>query len=77
MKQVDFYFGPGSRNSYIAATQFRVLFRAESIADQESAILLKATANGVFGVAAFIVDGEVFWGQDRIPLLIHHLRNNR
>ncbi len=61
----------------LSATQFRVLFSSESIADQESAIPLQATANGVFGVPAFIVDGEVFWGQDRIPLLLHHLRNNR
>jgi len=29
---------------------------------------------GGFGVPTFVVDdGEVFWGQDRIPLLVHHL----
>ncbi len=31
---------------------------------------------GGFGVPTFVVDGgEVFWGQDRVPLLIHHLLN--
>lgn len=29
---------------------------------------------GGFGVPTFVVDdGQVFWGQDRIPLLVHHL----
>ncbi len=31
---------------------------------------------GGFGVPTFVVDdGEVFWGQDRVSLLIHHLQN--
>lgn len=29
---------------------------------------------GGFGVPTFVADdGEVFWGQDRVPLLIHHM----
>lgn len=31
-------------------------------------------AAGGFGVPTFVADdGELFWGQDRVPLLVHHL----
>lgn len=30
-------------------------------------------AAGVFGVPSFVVDGELFWGNDRLILLRHHL----
>ncbi len=34
-----------------------------------------ALAAGAFGVPTFVTDdGELFWGQDRMPLLAHHLR---
>lgn len=33
-----------------------------------------ALSAGAFGVPTFITDdGELFWGQDRVPLLAHHL----
>jgi 2-hydroxychromene-2-carboxylate isomerase len=32
-----------------------------------------ALAAGVFGVPSFVVDGELFWGNDRLILLRHHL----
>jgi 2-hydroxychromene-2-carboxylate isomerase len=36
--------------------------------------LADALAAGAFGVPTFVAeDGEVFWGQDRVPLLVHHL----
>lgn len=36
--------------------------------------MLRAHIAGVFGVPTFIVDGEQFWGNDRLPLLAEHLR---
>ena len=32
-----------------------------------------ALAAGVFGVPSFVIDGELFWGNDRLVLLRHHL----
>jgi 2-hydroxychromene-2-carboxylate isomerase len=32
-----------------------------------------ALAAGVFGVPSFVVDGELFWGNDRLVLLRRHL----
>ena len=29
----------------------------------------RADADEIFGVPIFIVEGEMFWGHDRIPLL--------
>jgi 2-hydroxychromene-2-carboxylate isomerase len=31
---------------------------------------------GAFGVPTFVVDGEVFWGNDRLVLLQHHLQQD-
>jgi 2-hydroxychromene-2-carboxylate isomerase len=35
-----------------------------------------ALAAGVFGVPSFVVDGEMFWGNDRLILLRHYLGAN-
>jgi 2-hydroxychromene-2-carboxylate isomerase len=36
-----------------------------------------AIAAGVFGSPAYVLDGEVFWGQDRIELLVDALKSGR
>jgi 2-hydroxychromene-2-carboxylate isomerase len=36
-----------------------------------------ALASDVFGSPAFVLDGEVFWGQDRIDLLADALKSGR
>jgi len=36
-----------------------------------------ALAADVFGSPAYVLDGEVFWGQDRIELLVDALRSGR
>jgi 2-hydroxychromene-2-carboxylate isomerase len=36
-----------------------------------------ALACGVFGSPAYVLDGEVFWGQDRIELLVDALKSGR
>ena len=36
-----------------------------------------ALANDVFGSPAYVLDGEVFWGQDRIELLADALKSGR
>jgi len=37
------------------------------------ATLEAAVSAGVFGVPSFVIGGDVFWGNDRIVLLRHHL----
>ena len=36
-----------------------------------------ALAAGVFGSPVYVLDGEVFWGQDRIELLADALKSGR
>jgi 2-hydroxychromene-2-carboxylate isomerase len=36
-----------------------------------------ALAADVFGSPAYVLDGEVFWGQDRIELLVDALKSGR
>jgi 2-hydroxychromene-2-carboxylate isomerase len=36
-----------------------------------------AVASDVFGVPSYVLDGEVFWGQDRLPLLDEALSSGR
>jgi 2-hydroxychromene-2-carboxylate isomerase len=50
----------------------------QALDDAETARTLEATIEqaivaGVFGVPAFVVGGELFWGNDRLVLLRHHL----
>jgi 2-hydroxychromene-2-carboxylate isomerase len=40
-----------------------------AVKDRAKAEVDAALANGVFGSPYFIVDGEPFWGNDRIPML--------
>ena len=38
-------------------------------------IIEEAEALGVFGVPTMVFNGELFWGGDRIPMLIERIRN--
>ena len=46
-----------------------MLFRSQNRQD--------ALAADVFGSPAYVLDGEVFWGQDRIELLVDALKSGR
>ncbi len=37
------------------------------------AVIDEALGLGVFGVPSFVIDGQVFWGNDRLPLVEHRL----
>lgn len=37
----------------------------------------QALAAGVFGAPSYVVDGEIFWGQDRLDLLAQRLHGGR
>lgn len=41
--------------------------------DRLAAVLDEAEAQGVFGVPSFLVEGELYWGQDRFPDVQRHL----
>mgnify|MGYP002150022094 CR=1 FL=1 len=43
--------------------------------DAALAVLREAVALGVFGAPTFILNGERFWGQDRLDFLERHLKN--
>ena len=40
---------------------------------EHDAVCMEAEEMGVFGVPTFVLDGELFWGGDRIPLLKERL----
>jgi 2-hydroxychromene-2-carboxylate isomerase len=52
-----------SADEVVAATQ------SDDIKNQLKANVEAAIAKGVFGAPFFIVDGEQFWGADRLPML--------
>jgi len=43
--------------------------------EEHDRIIAEAEALGVFGVPTMIFNGELFWGGDRIPLLIERIRS--
>jgi 2-hydroxychromene-2-carboxylate isomerase len=42
--------------------------------DEHDRIIIEAESIGVFGVPTMVFNGELFWGGDRIPLLIERIR---
>lgn len=46
---------------------------APQTAQQHQQALRRAAAAGAFGVPTFVAGEAVFWGNDRLPLLRHHL----
>ena len=57
----------------ISAANFQVALRAIENVDKLNETLDRAINMGIFGVPTFIVDSELFWGNDRLILLRHHL----
>jgi 2-hydroxychromene-2-carboxylate isomerase len=54
---------------------FTGLLDSADLAAEQHALLNKALGRGVFGVPTFIAGDRLFWGNDRLVLLRHYLRN--
>jgi len=52
----------------VATEEFREFAAGEGRTKLER-IRVEAEQRGVFGVPTFVLDGELFWGQDRLPLV--------
>ena len=50
---------------------------SEDILDLYRGTISHAVAAGVFGAPSYVLDGEVFWGQDRLELLDSALESGR
>lgn len=50
---------------------------SEPIRQRYEAMLQEAVEAGVFGAPSYVLDGEVFWGQDRLELLDSALASGR
>lgn len=51
--------------------------RAPASAAVYAANQTSAVEAGVFGAPSYVIDDEIFWGQDRLELLAHRLKNGR
>lgn len=58
----------------VSATDFHAVLTAQETVKQLDTTIDNALHTGVFGVPTFLASGELFWGNDRIVLLRHHLR---
>ena len=72
-------FDPDSLAALVArlgapADAFRSLLQSDDVERRHEQTIADALAAGAFGVPSFVVDGELFWGQDRLPLLRRHLK---
>ena len=50
---------------------------SEAVLQIYAATINSAIAAGVFGAPSYVLDGEVFWGQDRLELLDDALSSQR
>lgn len=65
------------REASMDGDAFIAAINAPETAAQHEKNLERALAAGAFGVPSFVVDGEVFWGQDRLPLLRAYLMTHK
>jgi 2-hydroxychromene-2-carboxylate isomerase len=56
------------------ATSLLAESEAPEVAARYEANTQRAMAGGVFGAPSYVVDGEIFWGQDRLDFLERRLR---
>ena len=82
---VDIPFGDGTaplndqdlsriaEKSGLKGSQFLPLLDDAGTARRHEQNISEAIAAGVFGVPSFVTDGQMFWGNDRLMLLRHHL----
>jgi 2-hydroxychromene-2-carboxylate isomerase len=61
----------------LPAAELLTLARAETTAAIYARNTSEAIADGAFGSPCFVLDGEVFWGQDRLELLDDALASGR
>jgi 2-hydroxychromene-2-carboxylate isomerase len=62
----------------LPAREFRDAIASRSTAERHRENLQSALAAGAFGVPSFVLDdGQLFWGQDRLPLLRRELLDGR
>jgi len=47
--------------------------RAADIVQRRETDTKCALDRGVFGAPSYVIDQEIFWGQDRLPILVDHL----
>ena len=47
--------------------------RAPSMAERYAALTREAIDRGVFGAPSYVIDGEIFWGQDRLDFVARKL----
>lgn len=60
----------------ISTKDFQVALKAIETKNQLDETIDNAINAGVFGVPTFIVNGELFWGNDRLILLRNYLHND-
>jgi 2-hydroxychromene-2-carboxylate isomerase len=58
-------------------TSFDAVLEAPETAAALAATLAEAQALGVFGVPSFVLDGQIYWGNDRLPIVRHRLLRAR
>jgi 2-hydroxychromene-2-carboxylate isomerase len=56
-----------------SASEFEAYVNGPARAEHD-AIIAEAESLGVFGVPTMVFNGELFWGGDRIPLLVERIR---
>jgi 2-hydroxychromene-2-carboxylate isomerase len=47
--------------------------RAPAMSDRYAALTKEAIDRGVFGAPSYVIDGEIFWGQDRLDFVARKL----
>ena len=65
--------GVKSHDRYLGVDDWQARVNDPTVKAQLRANTDEAVANGVFGVPTFVVDGEIFWGDDVTDMMLDFL----
>lgn len=87
MKPIDFWFFIGSTYTYLTVLRLReigqdpdrvvALARSEETGTALESSTTEARKLGIFASPTFAVDGELFWGDDRLVAAVSRYREGR
>jgi 2-hydroxychromene-2-carboxylate isomerase len=61
----------------LSGTDFVSALDSAEINNRHESVLDRAINDGAFGAPSFVVNGELYWGNDRLVLVEHALMNDQ
>ena len=73
MTTIQYYFAPNSPWTYLGHLRLWDIAHSQAARERFEANTQHAIDAGAFGAPSYVIDGEIFWGQDRLDFVERRL----